>query len=51
MGRALELSGTAADAQDQYKQARQIADSILKEAQTNMITKRSDLSPLYALSA
>lgn len=48
MGRALELSGSAGDAREQYRQARQIADSIQKEAQTDAITKRSDLSPIYS---
>jgi tetratricopeptide (TPR) repeat protein/predicted Ser/Thr protein kinase len=51
LARALELSGKAAEAQDHYKQARQIADSIQKEAHTDTITKRSDLSQIYAHSA
>ncbi len=48
LARALELSGNAAEAQDHYKQAHQIADSIQKEAHADTITKRSDLSPIYA---
>lgn len=47
LGQALELSGNAAEAQDQYKQARQIADGIQKEAQTDAIAKRSDLAPIF----
>ncbi len=50
LARTLELSGKAADAQDQYRQARQIADNIQKEARTDAIRKRSDLSPIYAHS-
>jgi hypothetical protein len=48
MARALELSGDSAESRDQYKQARQIADSIQKEAHNDTITKRSDLSPIFA---
>ena len=48
LGRALELSGRATEAKNQYKQARQIADSIQKEAHADTITKRSDLSPIFA---
>jgi serine/threonine protein kinase/lipopolysaccharide biosynthesis regulator YciM len=48
MARALELSGGAAEAKDHYKQARQIADSIQKEAHSDTITKRSDLSPIFS---
>ena len=51
LGQALQLSGHASEAQDQYKQARQIADGIAKDAQTDAITKRSDLSPIYAHSS
>ena len=48
MGRALELGGNTAEAQEQYKQARQIAETIQKEAQTDTITKRSDLAAIYS---
>ena len=48
LGRALEGSGHASDAQEQYKQARQIADAIQKEAQTDAIAGRSDLHAIYA---
>jgi len=51
LARTLELSGKTAEAQDHYKQARQIADSIQKEAHTDTITKRSDLSPIYTHAA
>lgn len=47
-GRTLEASGHAAEAQEQYRQARQIADNIQKEAQTSAIARRSDLSAIYA---
>ena len=48
LGRALEGTGHASDAQDQYRQASQIADAIRKEAQTDAIAARSDLHPIYA---
>ena len=48
LARALDLSGKSSEAQDHYKQARQIADGIQKEARTETITKRSDLSPIFA---
>ena len=48
MARALELSGSAVEAKEHYKQASQIAASIQKEAHTDTITKRSDLSPIFA---
>ena len=48
LARALELSGNAAEAQGHYKQARTIADDVQKEAHTDTILKRSDLSPIYS---
>ena len=48
LGRDLELAGQAADAPEHYKQARKILDDIQKEAKTDSIVKRSDLSPIYA---
>jgi eukaryotic-like serine/threonine-protein kinase len=48
MARALEMSGKASQAQDQYKQSHQLADAIQKEARTDTIAKRSDLAPIYA---
>jgi eukaryotic-like serine/threonine-protein kinase len=51
LGRALEFSGNSMEAKDQYKQARQIADNIQKEAHSETIVKRSDLSPIFARSS
>ncbi|MGA8074504.1 MAG: tetratricopeptide repeat protein, partial [Candidatus Acidiferrales bacterium] len=48
LGRTLQLSGKSADATDHFKQARQLADEIQKESKSDTITKRSDLSPIYA---
>ncbi len=48
LARDLELAGKAADAPEHYKQARKILDEIQKEAKTDSILKRSDLSPIYA---
>jgi len=46
LARDLELSGNAAEAQGHYKQARTIADDVQKEAHTDTILRRSDLSPI-----
>ena len=48
LARDLELTGKAADAADHYKQARRILDDIQKDAKTDSIVKRSDLSLIYA---
>jgi eukaryotic-like serine/threonine-protein kinase len=48
MARALELSGSAIEAREHYKQASQIAAGIQKEAHADTIAKRSDLSPIFA---
>jgi len=48
LGQTLGAMGHAGEAQSQYQQARKIADSIQKDAQTPAITKRSDLRPIYA---
>jgi len=48
LARSLELSGNAAEAQGHYKQARTIADDVQREAHTDAILKRSDLSPIYS---
>jgi tetratricopeptide (TPR) repeat protein len=48
LARDLELAGTPADAPEHYKQARKILDEIQKDAKTDSIVKRSDLSPIYA---
>ena len=50
LARDLELAGKAADAPEHYKQARKILDDIQKDAKTDSIVKRSDLSPIYAHS-
>jgi len=47
LARDLELNGQAADAAEHYKQARKILDDIQKEAKTDSIVKRSDLSPIF----
>ena len=51
LARALELSGDDAEAQGHYKQARTIADEVQKEAHADTILKRSDLSPIFALTS
>jgi len=48
LARDLELAGAAADAPEHYKQARKILDEIQKDAKTDSVVKRSDLSPIYA---
>ncbi len=48
LARALELTGEKAEAQDHYKQARQIADAIQTDAHNDSITKRSDLGPIFS---
>jgi len=50
LARDLELGGRAADNPEHYTQARKILDEIQKEAKTDSIVKRSDLSPIYAHS-
>ena len=50
LGRTLQLSGKSADAASHIKQARQLADDIQKEAKIDSISKRSDLSPIFAQS-
>jgi tetratricopeptide (TPR) repeat protein/predicted Ser/Thr protein kinase len=48
LGRALELSGKAADAKPQYDEAHQIAADVQKEAGSDAVTKRSDLAEIFA---
>ena len=48
LARDLELSGKTSDAREHYAQARKILDEIQKDAKTDTIAKRSDLSPIYA---
>jgi serine/threonine protein kinase/tetratricopeptide (TPR) repeat protein len=47
-GRALELSGKAADAQTHYDEARRAATEVQKDAQNPAIAKRYDLAPIFA---
>jgi hypothetical protein len=51
MGRALELSGKAADAKDEYQQATRAADEIQKDTKNDDIKKRADLAPIFALAS
>ena len=51
LGRALELSGKAADGAAQYQEARRAADEVHKEAQTEAILNRSDLAAIFALKS
>ena len=51
LGRALELSGNKSDATAQYQEARRAAGEVLKDAQTDAVTKRSDLAPIFALKS
>ncbi len=48
LARTLDRSGHASDASPHYAQARQIAESIQKEANSDAIVNRSDLSPIFA---
>jgi tetratricopeptide (TPR) repeat protein/predicted Ser/Thr protein kinase len=47
-GRALELSGKAADAQSHYDEARRAAAEVQKDAQNPGLAKRYDLAPIFA---
>jgi serine/threonine protein kinase/tetratricopeptide (TPR) repeat protein len=51
LGRALELSGKPADAKTQYDEAQQIAADVQKEAGGDAVTKRADLSEIFALKS
>jgi eukaryotic-like serine/threonine-protein kinase len=51
LGRALQLSGNSAAAGLEFAEARKAAADVLKEAQTDAVTKRSDLAPIFALKA
>ncbi len=51
LGRALELSGNASEGAAQYQEARRAVADVQKEAQTDAITKRSDLVAVFALKA
>jgi eukaryotic-like serine/threonine-protein kinase len=47
LGRALELSGKADAAAGHYQEARRAAEDVQKEAQTDRLSKRSDLAPIF----
>ena len=47
-GRALELSGNAADAQSHYEEARRGAAEVQKDAQNPAFAKRYDLAPIFS---
>jgi eukaryotic-like serine/threonine-protein kinase len=47
-GRALELSGKAAEAQNHYDEARRAAAEVQKDAQNPALAKRYDLAPIFA---
>jgi eukaryotic-like serine/threonine-protein kinase len=49
LGRALEMSGNGAAAMAEYAEARRDAAQVLKDAQTDAVTVRSDLSAIFAL--
>jgi hypothetical protein len=48
LGTALRLSGSSADASRHYGEARRILDAVRKEARSDDLVTRSDLSPIYA---
>jgi eukaryotic-like serine/threonine-protein kinase len=49
LARALELSGKGPAAASHYEEARRAAEDVQKEAQTDRITKRADLAPIFAV--
>jgi len=51
LGHALELSGDKSAAAAQYQEATRRAAEILKDAQTDAVKKRSDLTNVFALKA
>jgi eukaryotic-like serine/threonine-protein kinase len=51
LARNLEATGNKAEAEDHYKQARQILDDIQKESKLDTLTTRSDLKPIFAHAA
>jgi tetratricopeptide (TPR) repeat protein len=51
LAKAARLSGAASDASQHEDAARRLAADIRSEAKTDSITKRSDLAPLYNLTA
>jgi tetratricopeptide (TPR) repeat protein len=51
LGRAMELSGNHAGSALEFAEARRAAADVLKEAQMDAVTKRSDLAAIFALKA
>jgi eukaryotic-like serine/threonine-protein kinase len=51
LGRALQLSGNQAAASTEHDEARRAAAEVLKDAQTDAVTKRSDLAAIFALKS
>jgi tetratricopeptide (TPR) repeat protein len=51
LGRALELSGNSPEAATHFQEARRALAEVQKDAQTDAITKRSDLAPIFALKS
>jgi eukaryotic-like serine/threonine-protein kinase len=47
LARALALSGNTQEADSQEQEARRLAEKIVKEAQSDAVKKRADLSPLF----
>ncbi len=51
LGRALELSGKAPAAVNHYQEALRAAQEVQKEAQTDRLSKRADLAPIFNIKA
>ena len=51
LGRALELSGNATDAQSHYDESRRAAAEVQKDTQNPNLAKRYDLAPIFASKA
>jgi tetratricopeptide (TPR) repeat protein len=51
LGRALKLSGNSPEAATHFQEARRALAEVQKDAQTDAITKRSDLAPIFALKS
>jgi len=47
LARAMELSGDKSEAASHYDEARRAAEEVQKEAQTEAVSKRSDLAPIF----
>jgi serine/threonine protein kinase/tetratricopeptide (TPR) repeat protein len=51
LGRALELSGKTPAAASHYQEALRAAQEVQKEAQTDRLSKRADLAPIFNVKA